>query len=162
MIVSGAKSQDLLRYDTAAVRTGIELDGPRLEPTLPDRIWGRLRGMVESVPIFWTRAESMAHLGHTDQVTPLEIKTFERLERDDLHQSLLGARGRRREFKLEHIQATLETAWNLEAVMVTDLALGQGQVRLQCSLESVHCLAGMNSTVNGESGLSSTTLTSAR
>jgi hypothetical protein len=130
MVVGGAKSQDLLRYDTAAVRTGIKFDGPGLEPTLPNRVWGRLRGMVETMPIFRVCTESMAHLGHTDQVTPLEIETFEWLERDDSQRSFLGARGRRREFKFKHAQATLETVCNLEAVMVTDLALGQGQVRL--------------------------------
>jgi hypothetical protein len=162
MVVGGAKSQDLLCHHSTAVRTGIELDGPGLEPALPDRIWGRLRGVVESVPIFWVRTESMAHLGHSDQVPPLKIESFTRLERHDSHWPFLRARGRRREFKFNYAQATLETACNLEAIMVTDLALGQGQVRCECSLESVHCLAGMISTVNGESGLSSTTLTSAR
>ena len=129
MVVGGAKSQDLLCHHRTAVRTGIELDGPGFEPTLPDRIWGRLRSVVESVPIFRVCTESMAHLGHTDQVPPLEIESFDGLKHHDLNWPFLGARGCRREFKFEHAQATLETACNLEAVMVTDLALGQGQVR---------------------------------
>ena len=45
-----------------------------------DRIRGRLRGVVEPLPILRVRAESMAHLGHTDQVTPLKIEPFNGLE----------------------------------------------------------------------------------
>ena len=124
MVVGGAKPQDFLCHDGTAVRTGIKLDGPSLEPALPDRIWSRLCGVVETLPIFRACTEPMAHFGHSDQVTPLEIEAFDGFERDDSQRSFLGARGCRCEFKFQHIQSAPETSWNLEAVLLTDLALG--------------------------------------